>query len=292
MHDVLTEINTFGRITLSDQYRAIDVNQVCNKLNTELKPETITKLIELYYLFRTYLLAIDINKFVNTTCSFNLHPIQFDLVSFVSSKIELPDELKEVIRNVEYILNHPHEVVKNISQAYSITKVSITPSKYRLMSDSANELEQLLQMALHEVFYILRTMVKTSSKHMNMINQRYEENLLAFIQKYLPYQFYHNVIDVAECIDLYVRCIDFGQVIDETIKLHPTSFAFNSQQFITQQLQRMMSSDEQKPDQNAFINSVLHKLSNVFACIDYAFQHPQTTLDNIRALVIDDEDIF
>ena len=159
-------------------------------------------------------------------------------------------------------------------------------------SERANkEMEQKFELIMNDSFYILKNLVSSSTYHTELLNNRYCKNLILFIQKYLPYQFYPKIIDIAECVNMYLKCINLKEILDRTEKMNvPSSIEFDLKQFIKINL---LSKDLQA-DENAFVDSVLNKLENVFQCVKYILSNPRNTLHNARVFIELDtnDDIF
>ena len=284
--------NQFIKIVIGDNYHEFKITSLI--LNDKNIVNIINDIIET---FKIYINCIDIKLFIQTSYSFNIRAINFDTTQFLKSQLSNYDKntidkiiniLKDVIYDIDFAFQHFDIVLKNISEyiKYNNNTNNNIKSKYYLNSNNPDELENKFKLIVNDLFYVIRKLLSTSSSHLNLINERYENNLILFIQKYLPYQYYKNIISTFECIELYIKCIDLNKLISETEKmnLHPIKFD------LCNEIKKYLSSD--KADENAFIGSVLNKLNYLFICIDYTLTNPRVILNNSKTFCKLDDDIF
>ena len=289
-----------------------DVDKIVNQLYLDIQKynlnenEIVNSVISVYNKLKLYIASINIPLFINISKKWNIHKISFDISNFLSIHLSSRISNKQVvnniiniylhdlIQNIEYALSNFDKVLINLekSKFNNITtsnNKNIPSSKYKLKNvNDKTELETKFKLIMDDLFYILRTLISSSSEHLNKLNDRYKNNLIMFIQKYLPYQFYKNIIDVAECCDMYLKCIDLKYIISETEKMNLHSIDCNLRNFI----KNTIFKNNMEEKENAFIDSVLNKLKFVFDAINYILIHPRDTLENAKLFIeIDNEEL-
>jgi hypothetical protein len=279
------------KILIGDDYhefkltsQILNDNEICEIINDFIETCKI------------YIDCIDAELFIQTSYSFNIHSIKFNATQFLKSQLSNYDEelvnkiiqiLHDIIFNIEFAFQHFDIILKNISKYINYeNSYKKIKSKYYLNTNNPDELESKFKSIMNDSFYVIRKLISSSSSHLNLINERYENNLILFIQKYLPYQYYENIISTFECIDLYIKCIDLNKLIHLTEQMNIHPIKFDLREF----LKKHLSSD--KADENAFIGSILNKLNNLFICIDYALTNPRVILNNSKVFCKLDDDIF
>ena len=290
-----------------------DIDKIINQLYLDIQKynlnenEIVNSVIAIYNKLKLYIVSINIPLFISISKKWNIHKISFDISNFLSIHLSSRISNKQIVNNIINI--YLHDLIQNIEYALSnfdkvlinlekskfniitnpINNKNILPSKYKLNNiNDKTELETKFKLIMDDLFYILRTLISSSSEHLNKLNDRYKNNLVMFIQKYLPYQFYKHIIDVAECCDMYLKCINLKYIISETEKINLHSIDYDLRNFI----KNTIFKNNMEEKENAFIDSVLNKLKFVFDAIDYILIHPRDTLENAKLFIeIDNEEL-
>lgn len=302
----LNEFNDFNKILLGNHYKYCDVQKIINELFNNIHDEQIfINTIKCYNVIKIYLSYVDIQKFINISWTWNIHQININisdlLVEQLSKRINdkqlihkiVYEYLKDLIINIEYAMKNFDKILTNIEKHWNIKKCKFNEvSKYKLINiNDKVEMEHRFELIMNDLFYILKNLVSSSTYHRELLNNRYCKNLILFIQKYLPYQFYPKIIAIAECVNMYLKCIDLKQIIERTEKMNvPSSIEFDLKRFILNNL----ISKNLKADENAFVKSILNKLDNVFQCVDFILLNPRNIINNAKVFIELDvnDDIF
>jgi len=321
LNQILNEFDDFNKILCGSKYIKTNIQFVINELITKIDDKnTFVIIFKTFEILKKYIKCIDIEKFVLTSYKWNIHQFNFNLSEFIKSQLasqikdielinKIVDEyLHTLILNIEFAMNNFKLILKNISKSYlnsldlKNSKLIINDSKYKLSFNTTNlnisqlttknkqELENKFKLIMSDIFYILRKLLATSSYHLNLINDNYERFLVKFITDHLPYQYYINIIDSMECIELYIKCIDLNKLINETehMNMHAVSFDLKNN------LLNILTSNSLDAKSNAFINSILNKLQNIFDCVNYILDNPRRILNNAKVFIELDksDDIF
>jgi len=310
---ILNEFDDFNKTVCGKHYVASNINYIINELITKIQnPKVFEIIFKTFEILKKYVMCIDVAKFVAISNKWNIRRINFNISDFLhsqlSSKINDPElinrivneYLKTLIVNIEYILKNFRSVLKNISNNYlppNSPEPVIEDSKYKLSfkktddltEENKRELETKLKSMIHDTFYILRKLLSSSTYHLKLINEKYESLLSAFITDHLPYQYYTNIIDTFECLDLYIKCIDLNKLVSETEKMNMQSVSFD----IRARLLQMFGVNANDASKAAFIKSLMTKTENIFKCIDYILANPRTVLNNSKVFIeAADDDLF
>jgi hypothetical protein len=319
---ILNEFDDFNKTLCGDKYISTQIPYIINELITKINDKKIFEIIfKSFEILKVYITCIDVEKFVAISYKWNIHKINFNLSEFLENQLStkindeelihkiIYDYLSTLILNIEFALNNFKLILKNISNNY-ISKSSkfinnaskIENSKYKLSfvkpKDIAelynnkikiNELDKTFKMIISDLFYVLRKLVSTSTYHSKLINENYESTIINFVVEYLPYQYYFDIIDIFECIELYIKCINLNKLITETEKMNIISINLN----VREKILKLISNDNEAR-KKSFVKSLLHKLENIFICIDYITTNPRVVLNNAKAFIELDknDDIF
>lgn len=308
MNYMINDLNKFNETILGNDVKIIDVKIITDNLIKEFSSD----LSDFKYIFKTfdilklYISCIDIPKFVKTSLLWNIKSINFNLKEFLRSQLNerakhlgkdrinriIDIYFNDILLNINYALINFKSILLRLRKIYkSDSKFKIENSKYKVSEDTrVKELQNTFKLIMNDTFYVFRKLMRSSTDHLNKIDETYEDLLIKFIINHLPCQYYLDIIDTFECIDLYLKCIDLNKFIEYTDKFNMISIEFNAYNTFLNLINTQFGG--MANDQKAFIKSILNKLNPIFDCINYILLHPKNILNNAKIFISYDDDIF
>lgn len=139
---------------------------------------------------------------------------------------------------------------------------------------------------LTNILTTLKSIVRNSSYHYNLLNNNYINALVSFIKSHLTYQYEIDLTKLTSLLKSYIDTVDVNTLVPilQQEQLEPLNINFREQIDI--------NVNKLSPDVKAFIKSLIRKLSNVFEVIDYIMNNPNDVVKSCDIFVKNNDEVF
>lgn len=167
------------------------------------------------------------------------------------------------------ILNNFIRLIETLDVNYEKSMIIINPYDY-----------------LTTILTTLRSIVRNSSYHYNLLSDNYINALVLFIKSHLTYQYETDLTKLSSMLKSYIDTVDVNTLVPILQQEQLESLNVNFREQIDLNVNKL------SPDVKAFVKSLIRKLSNVFEVIDYIMNNPNDVIKSCDIFVKNNDDVF